>query len=106
MTTWEELVVEEQMIRRGWEKCKLGKIHDSAFQSHAISECLTKGLLANFEPLEDREEEAAVQVACDVQIDELPLAASVAQVVSAYLEDQETLAIFDRLDMEDAKQAE
>jgi hypothetical protein len=106
MTAWEELAVEEQMIRRGWEKCRLGKIHDSAFQSHAISECLTKGLLANFEPLEDREEEAAVQVACDVQIDELPLAASVAQVVSACLEDQETLAIFDRLDMEDAEQAE
>jgi hypothetical protein len=41
-----------------------------------------------------------------VQIDELPLAAPVAQVVSAYLEDQETLAIFDRLDMKDAKQAE
>jgi hypothetical protein len=54
------------MIRRGWEKCRLGKIHDSTFQSHAISECLTKGLLANFEPLEDREEEATVQTACDV----------------------------------------
>jgi hypothetical protein len=105
MTAWEELAVEEQMIRRGWEKCRLGKIHDLAFQSHAILECLTKGLLANFEPLEDREEEAAVQAACDVQIDELPLAASIAQVVSACLEDQETLAIFDRLDMEDAEQA-
>ncbi len=101
MTAWEE-----QMIRRGWEKCRLGKIHDSAFQSHAISECLTKGLLANFEPLEDREEKAAVQAACDVQIDELPLATSVAQVVSACLEDQETLAIFDQLDMEDVEQAE
>ncbi len=77
MTAWEELAVEEQMIRRGWEKCRLGKIHDLAFQSHAISKCLTKGLLANFEPLEDREEEAVVQAACDVQIDELLLAASV-----------------------------
>jgi hypothetical protein len=93
------------MIRRGWEKCRLGKIHNSTFQSHAISECLTKGLLANFEPLEDLEEEAAVQAACDVQIDELPLVASIVQVVSACLEDQETLAIFDRLDMEDAEQA-
>ncbi len=98
--------MEEQMIRRGWEKCRLGKIHDSAFQSHAISECLTKGLLANFKPLEDCEEEAAVQTACDVQIDEPPLAASVAQVVSTCLEDQETLAIFNRLDMEDAEQVE
>jgi len=67
---------------------------------------LTKGLLANFEPLEDREEEATVQAAYDVQIDELPLVASVAQVVNACLEDQETLAIFDRLDMEDVEQAE
>jgi len=106
MTVWEELAVEEQMIRRGWEKCRLGKIHDSAFQSHAISECLTKGLLANFKPLEDCEEEAAVQTACDVQIDEPPLAASVAQVVSTCLEDQETLAIFNRLDMEDVEQVE
>jgi hypothetical protein len=65
-----------------------------------------QGLLANFEPLEDREEEAAVQATCDVQIDELPLAALVAQVVSTCLEDQEILAIFDRLDMEDAEQAE
>jgi hypothetical protein len=56
---------------------------------------LTKGLHANFEPLEDREEEVAVQAACDVQIDELPLVASVVQVVSACLEDQETLTIFD-----------
>jgi len=31
MTAWEELTMEEQMIRRGWEKCRLGKIHDSAF---------------------------------------------------------------------------
>ncbi len=106
MIAWEELAVEEQMIRRGWEKCKLGKIHDSAFQSHVILKCLTKGLLANFEPLEDREEKATVQAACDVQIDELPLVASVAQVVNVCLEDQETLAIFDRLDMEDAEQAE
>jgi hypothetical protein len=64
---------------------------------------LTKGLLANFEPLEDYEEETTGQTTCDVQIDELPLAASVAQVVSACLEDQETLTIFDRLDMEDAE---
>jgi len=103
MTAWEELAVEEQMIRRGWEKCRLGKIHNSAFQSHAISKCLTKGLLANFEPLEDCEEETAGQTTCDVQIDELPLAASIAQVVSACLEDQETLTIFDRLNMEDAE---
>jgi hypothetical protein len=103
MTAWEELVMEEHMIRRGWEKWRLGKIPDLAFQSHAISECLTKGLLANFEPLEDHEEEAVVQAACDVQIDELSLAASVAQVVNACLEDQETLAIFDQLDMEDAE---
>jgi hypothetical protein len=41
-----------------------------------------------------------------VQIDELPLAASVTQVVSTCLEDHETLAIFDWLDMEDAEQAE
>ncbi len=61
--------------------------------------------MVNFEPLEDREEEATVQAAHDVQIDELPLATSVAQVVSACLEDQETLTIFDRLDMEDAEQA-
>jgi hypothetical protein len=66
MTAWEELAVEEKMIMRGWEKCRLGKIHDLAFQNHAISECLTKGLLANFEPLEDHEEEAAVQAASHV----------------------------------------
>ncbi len=84
---FDKLPVEEQVIRRGWEKCRLGKIHDSAFQSHAISECLTKGQLANFEPLEDRKEEVVVQAACDVQIDELPLAALVVQVVSTCLED-------------------
>ncbi len=105
MTAWEELAMEEQIIRKGWEKCRLGNIHDLAVQGHAISECLTKGLLANFEPLEDREEEAAVQTAYDVHIDELLLVALVAQVVSACLEDQETLTIFDRLDMEDAEQA-
>jgi hypothetical protein len=43
---WEDLCKETEMIMKGWGKCRMGEIHDLAFQSRALSVCLNRGLLA------------------------------------------------------------
>jgi hypothetical protein len=53
MQSWEELAAMGPMIKRGWEKCKLGRIHDPEFQAFATAEFLCKGLLAEGTLAED-----------------------------------------------------
>jgi hypothetical protein len=46
MAAWDEVAALQDMIKKGWAKCRLGEIHKLELQSKALTECLTKGLLA------------------------------------------------------------
>ncbi len=37
---WEELAGLKQMIKKGWTKCGMGKIHEAEFQAKALSDAL------------------------------------------------------------------
>jgi hypothetical protein len=52
------------MIRKGWTKCGMGKIHEAEFQAKALSECLTRGLLV----LEAAEEDTTTGHEGDIEV--------------------------------------
>ncbi|CAK9268367.1 unnamed protein product [Sphagnum jensenii] len=84
MGSWEELAGLKQMIRKGWTKCGMGKIHEAEFQAKALSECLTRGLLV----LEATEEDTTARPEGDIEVLAHMEQASLAGVMEACLDDQ------------------
>ncbi len=84
MGSWEELARLKQMIRKGWTKCGMGKIHEAEFQAKALSECLTRGLLV----LEAAEEDTTTGLEGDIEVLAHMEQASLASVMEACLDDQ------------------
>jgi hypothetical protein len=84
MGSWEELARFKQMIRKGWTKCEMGKIHEAEFQAKALSECLTRGLLV----LEAAEEDTTTGLKGDIEVLAHMEQASLADVMEACLDDQ------------------
>jgi hypothetical protein len=64
MGSWEELAGLKQMIRKGWTKCGMGKIHEAEFQAKALSKCLAMGLLV----LEAAEEDTTTGPKGDIEV--------------------------------------
>jgi hypothetical protein len=84
MGSWEELAGLKQMIRKGWTKCEMGKIHEAEFQANALSKCLTRGLLV----LEAAEEDTTAGPEGDIEVLAHMEQASLAGVMEACLDDQ------------------
>jgi hypothetical protein len=85
--------------------CRLGSIHIPYFQDASIGQCLQRGLLAELENpgdepevTEDKLESGAFRSA---GIEEIPLVASVQDVMSACLEEEHTLEVFRSLSRQD-----
>ncbi len=72
------------MIRKGWTKCGMGKIHETEFQAKALSECLAMGLLV----LEAAEEDTIAGPEGDIEVLAHMEQASLAGVMEACLDDQ------------------
>ncbi len=84
MGSWEELARLKQMIKKGWTKCGMGKIHEAEFQAKALSKCLTRGLLV----LEAAKEDTTVGPEGDIEVLAHMEQASLAGVMEACLDDQ------------------
>jgi hypothetical protein len=84
MGSWEELAGLKQLIRKGWTKCGMGKIHEAEFQAKALSKCLTRDLLV----LEAAEEDITVGPKGDIEVLAHMEQASLAGVMEACLDDQ------------------
>ncbi len=85
--------------------CRLGSIHIPCFQDAAMGQCLQRGLLAKLENpgdepevTEDKLESWAFRSA---GIEEIPLVASVQDVMSACLEEEHTFKVFKFLSRHD-----
>jgi hypothetical protein len=105
MAAWDEVAALQDMIRKGWAKCRLGEIHKLEFQSKALTECLTKGLLAAQETVaEDTlagpEGDSEVLVSSEVQ------QASAATVMEACLGDEEGLDVPSDVDLYELEDSE
>ncbi len=72
------------MIRKGWTKCGMGKIHETEFQAKALLECLAMGLLV----LEAAEEDTTAGPEGDIEVLAHMEQASLAGVMEACLDDQ------------------
>jgi hypothetical protein len=83
MGSWEELARLKQMIKKGWTRCGMGKIHEAEFQAKALLECLTKGLLV----LEAAEEDTTTGPEGDIEVLVHMEQASLAGVMEACLDD-------------------
>jgi hypothetical protein len=83
MGSWEELAGLKQMIKMGWTKCGMGKIHEAEFQAKALSDILTRGLLV----LEAAEEDTMTGPEGDIEVLAHMEQASLAGVMEAYLDD-------------------
>jgi hypothetical protein len=79
MGSWEELAGLKQMIRKGWKKCGMGKIHEAEFQAKALSECLLV--------LEAAEEDTTAGPEGDIEVLTHMEQASLAGVMEACLDD-------------------
>jgi hypothetical protein len=84
MGSWEELAGLKEMIRKGWTKCRMGKIHEAEFQAKALSESLTRGLLV----LEAAEEDTTAGLEGDIEVLAHMEQASFVGVMEACLDDQ------------------
>jgi len=98
LSSWGKLCKQMEMIQKGWALCRLGSIHIPCFQDAAMGQCLQRGLLAKLENhgdepevIEDKLESGAFRSA---GIEEIPLVASVHDVMSVCLEEEHTLEIF------------
>ncbi|KAH8932979.1 hypothetical protein BDL97_18G007300 [Sphagnum fallax] len=104
MGSWEELAglkqMIKQMIRKGWTKCGMGKIHKAEFQAKALSECLTRGLLV----LEAAEEDTMAGLEGDIEVLAHMEQASLAGVMEACLDDQFDVPSDADLDGSDSKE--
>jgi len=100
MGSWEELAGLKQMIRKGWTKCEMGKIHEAEFQAKALSECLTRGLLV----LEAAEEDTTAGPKGDIEVLAHMEQASLAGVMEAFLDDQFDVPSDVDLDGSDSKE--
>jgi hypothetical protein len=105
LSSWGELYEQVEMIQKGWALSRLGSIHIPCFQDAAMGQCLQRGLLAKLENPGDEPEVTKDELESgafrSVGIKEIPLVASVQDVMSACLEEEHTLEIFRSLSRQD-----